>query len=81
MATAERVGTRRVNRPKQLHAAFDRNVVAQAAIHNRRTAKEHEELAPTAISHDIGRPLDRFLRGPVRCHPQPFDDFIQYRMA
>ena len=48
---------------------------------NRRAAEHHEELAPVAISHNIGRPLDRFFRGSVRCHPQSFDDCIQHRMA
>jgi hypothetical protein len=48
---------------------------------DRRTAQHEEKLSPVAVSHEIGRPLDRLLRGPARSDPQVPHDLIQHRMT
>jgi hypothetical protein len=48
---------------------------------NRRTAEQDEQLAPIAISHEIGRPLDCLLRGPARRYPQISDEFVQHGIS
>jgi hypothetical protein len=60
---------------------FIRTLSRKQPSGSRRNAKQHEKLASIAVSHNIDRPLDRFLRGSTRCHPQFLNDSIQHRVT